>query len=275
MSEFYDLAEQGLNHETADGCCWGNLGYWESARTYPEACTALADRLAMSVGLRSGDSVFDTGFGCGDQILHWYQRHGVRSVAGINLSRSQTAMARERIERAGHAAEVLVAGPAERMLGIAADLGVNDVTVVLALDCAYHFPSRAGFLRDAASLAGHDGRVGVTDLVVGTPAPHQRIALRLAARLARIPAANLIGLPEYQAQWASAGMVIERCDDITRFVFRPFSDWLARYRRQLPSAIEMSIDWTRFELTARFLRWCARHDVLRYVLTAARVESAR
>src|SRR5688572_6050709 len=46
---------------------WLNLGYWESARTYPEAAAALACQLGDAAGLGPGDELLDVGFGFAEQ----------------------------------------------------------------------------------------------------------------------------------------------------------------------------------------------------------------
>ena len=76
----FNLDERLLNlMDGPSDTYWGNLGYWEKARTYPQAASALAMRLAEKARLRDAKTIVDIGFGCGDQI-HCGWRH-----SGLNL----------------------------------------------------------------------------------------------------------------------------------------------------------------------------------------------
>ena len=278
MSEFHDLAETALNLESADleggRTSWGNLGFWDGARTYPQACQALADQLAQGLRLGAQDHLLDVGFGCGDQILHWRRAYGVREIDGLNLSASQTALARQRLLEASETciADRLHQGSVAHLLPWAQRVSFGRPDVILALDCAYHFASRRQFLSDAAALLGPDGRLGVTDLILARrPLPPWHAApLGVATRLARIPWQNLRDADAYRHEWEQAGFRIEHYVDITEQVFRPFGDWLRRYRASLGPERAAGIQWRKFELTAAFLNWAQRHQILRYVVCCGR-----
>lgn len=273
--EFHDLAELALNHESGGTTAWGNLGDWSTARTYPEACTALADRLGRALQLAPDSRLLDVGFGCGDQILRWREQFGVREIDGMNLSRSQTTYARERLAARGHAdlAARLHCGDANTLGDWAAQRGPPAPDRVLALDCAYHFASRARFLDAAARLLPKDGRIGVTDLLLARQPLHplrEALPLRAITAASRIPRANLYVEAAYRSQWAQAGLHIECFEDLSAQVFLPFGAWLRRYRAGLGAATLASTNWTKFAAVARFLEWAAQRGVLRYVLCVAR-----
>jgi len=63
----------------------------------------------------------------------------------------------------------------------------------------------------------------------------------------------------------AAGLEVEVLEDLTDHVFRPFGDWLARYRAALDPDVARRIDWTKYRATAAFLRWADEQRVLRYV----------
>lgn len=279
--EFHDLADAtALNHES-DGATpthWGNLGHWpHPGMRYAQACADLADRMVAGLELGPDTRLVDVGFGCGDQVLRWIAHYGVRDVHGLNLSYSQTALARERLTAAGHAAlaQQLEQGSATELYawwsartgaGVRAD-------AVVALDCAYHFaPARRVFLRQAASVLGPGGRLALSDLVLARPdlSLRQRAVLAGMARLSRIPAGNLLTAKDYRLQIARAGFEIERFEDLTAAVFTPFGEWLDRYRACLHPAIRRGISWTKYRATAAFLKWAESERVLRYVVCTAR-----
>lgn len=214
------------------------------------------------------------GFGCGDQLLRWREHFGVREIDGLNLSHSQTAFARQQVTRRGHAdlAQRLHVGNVQTLPSWAARTGLIAPDTVLALDCAYHFTSRAAFLSDASALLAPGGRIGVTDLLLArdTLQPlRERLPLRLIARASRIPQHNLVAEPAYRADWSRAGLRIETFADLTPSVFAPFGEWLRRYRAQLDPALARSVRWTKYIAVARLLAWAQSRGVLRYVLCCA------
>jgi cyclopropane fatty-acyl-phospholipid synthase-like methyltransferase len=276
--EFHDLADAtALNHESDAGgghTHWGNLGHWPRPdMRYAEACAALADRTVEGLQLGSGTRLIDVGFGCGEQVLHWIARHGVREIHGLSLSHGQTALARDRLTGGGHGkiAQQLEQGSATDLYAWWSSRPKADA--VVALDCAYHFaPSRRVFLRQAASVLHPGGRLALSDIVVARPylSLRQRALLAGMARLSRIPDANLLTAKDYRMQIGRAGFEIERFDDLTATVFTPFGEWLARYRAALHPAIRRGIAWTKYRATATFLRWAEEEQVLRYVVCVAR-----
>lgn len=267
--EFHDLAEAALNLESGGRTHWGNLGDWQDARTYPEACEALADRLASGLRLDETTRLVDVGFGCGDQILHWIRRYGVRHVAGLNLSHSQTELARRRVAADGHSdiASGLQQGSVDALAAWAARTGQAPVDAIVALDCAYHFPSRRSFLRQAAEVLRPGGRIALSDVMLARPTLplHRRALLGVMGHFSRIPSGNLVGRDDYLAQWRDAGLQVEAFEDITEHVFQPFGTWLSRYRASLDPDVARRIDWKKYRATAAFLRWADREQVLRYV----------
>lgn len=274
--EFHDLAEAALNHESGGATCWGNLGYWAHAGTYPDACTALADELATALQLDAQTRLIDVGFGCGDQLLHWRRRHGVRHIAGLNLSHSQTAFARQRLIDAGHAdiAARIRQGDASELPSWAGAqaAATSAADTILALDCAYHFGSRPNFIADAARVLRSGGRLGVTDILLGRPRLKLReyAALHVISKLSHLPWQNLQAEDHYRRAWHAAGFELDTWSDITDQVFEPFGAWLGRYRAGLRPEVARRIRWTKYQGTAGFLRWAARNGVLRYVVCVGR-----
>ena len=104
----------------------------------------------------------------------------------------------------------------------------------------------------------------------GARNPARRALLGVMARASHIPAANLVDDAAYRAQWREAGLEVEVFEDASARVFEPFGDWLRRYRAALDPALARRHGWAKYRVTAAFLRWAHRHDVLRYVICAGR-----
>ena len=164
-NEFFDLAEVKLNKQSQH---WGNLGYWQYDHHYSDACRQLAIELAQYARLEKGQTIFDAGFGCGDQILIWYKGFEVRHVVGVNLSVSQTKTAQRKLQAMGYLQQSDIRqGDIHRL---AKPEKAGEFERVVALDCIYHFPNKTLFFRQANDLLSSDGLLAFSDLVVNIDA---------------------------------------------------------------------------------------------------------
>jgi cyclopropane fatty-acyl-phospholipid synthase-like methyltransferase len=269
--EFHDLSEELLNSENQH---WGNLGYWQSHHDYSSACGALADELAIAVQLDDTSNVFDAGFGCGDQLLLWLQKYQVNSIQGVNYSESQTKLAKKRLDEFGFSAAAK-----QISYGSVIDMGKKvlshsnaGINKILALDCAYHFPSRIQFLTTSYQQLSKSGRIGLTDILLSdSPSSlRQRIILRIMLFLSRIPQENIVTLNTYENELSAVGFEHISIRDVSEQVFTPFSDWLAEFKKgegRLKSTSRLA--WLKYDITAKFLAWASRNDILRYAIITA------
>ena len=285
--EFYDLSERILN---SGDHYWGNLGYWQQGSGYSSACERLARHLAAAVDLNSESRVFDAGFGCGDQLLLWLNEYHIEFLCGINYSISQTELAQQRLQQAGFhdAADNIqqadIAYLADYSALNSTSMSVSNINTVLALDCAYHFPSRKQFIADSHQIlnaAKNDRgskKIGFTDIVLanaiaGKKLPWQkRILLNTMLRLSQIPLHNIITLPEYESQLQQAGFEQVVSQDISEQVFLPFGHWLASQEVRIKKESTKRSIWLKYKVTTAFLAWAYKNEVLRYVIISASVK---
>lgn len=275
MAEFHDLAELALNR---DGQSWGNLGYWQTADDYSAACRDLALKLGELAGLSRHSTIFDAGFGCGDQLLLWLEHFHVARVCGVNLSRSQTAYARTRLIAAGYpdVAAALLRGDVSDPRGWAEALDRQEPDHVIALDSAYHFRDRRRFFALTQQHLAPAGRLSLTDFVLtndhGTVSFSHRL-LRWMLKLSHIPETNIVDLDRYELQLQEAGFDNVQVIDISEQVM----PGLAQFIRDLRQDNVVARDdrklawsgWIKYRLTGRFLEWAFRRSVLRYYLISA------
>ncbi len=285
-AEFYNLSERCLN--SGDNY-WGNLGYWSHCRLknsmtvsslteddYTIACTALAHKLAQAVELHPGCSLLDIGFGCGDQLLLWLQHYQVAGVAGINYSHSQTELAKLRLLQAGFPIAVNnVRQGSVAELSAAGQLATQDINRVLALDCACHFPSRQQFFHDSYQhLTAHSNSnssfLGLTDIVLATEnlPRSRRWVLNIMLKLSRIPRSNIVTLQQYHKQLQEVGFQQITIEDISKDVFVPFGQWIKAFKHSIKNKKGA---WLKYHVTASFLAWAHKKNVLRYVVVSAKV----
>jgi cyclopropane fatty-acyl-phospholipid synthase-like methyltransferase len=286
VSEFYDLSERILN--TGD-CYWGNLGYWQQGSDYSTACTHLARRLAQAVDLDKNSWVLDVGFGCGDQLLLWMREYQVEFLCGINYSVSQTELAQQRLQQAGfkEAANNIHQGnitELDRHLNCHLEPHTQNVNRILALDCAYHFPSRKQFIEDsyrilkASKNDGHLKKIGFTDIVLTNTASckalpwRKKIFLNTMLRLSQIPQENIITLQECEQQLQQSGFKQVSSQDISEHVFLPFGYWLVSQEDRIKKSAGKRSVWLKYKVTSAFLAWAYNNEILRYVIISATVK---
>lgn len=286
VSEFYDLSERLLN---SGDLYWGNLGYWpiinENSKgyDYSTACEALARYLANILGLGSENRIFDAGFGCGDQLLLWLNVYNVEFIGGINYSVIQTELAKSRLEenRILFNTEYLIQGSVGDLKKYTQFYN-KKIDTVVALDCAYHFPSRRAFLEDSycllknnlITLSPKKGMIGLTDIVLGEAnlTWGKNLLLNIMLGLSRIPRVNIITMDEYRKELGLVGFENVLIEDISEHVFMPFSQWIKSNRRWIKASSSMTgrrTAWLKYKVTAAFLAWAYKHSVLRYVVVKA------
>ncbi|MEH6661492.1 MAG: class I SAM-dependent methyltransferase [Parasphingorhabdus sp.] len=268
MAEFHDLAELALNRE---GQSWGNLGYWQRETEYSSACRALALLLGEHAGLDHQSVIFDAGFGCGDQLLLWLEHFRVARVRGVNLSRSQTAYARAKLEKSGFpsVATTIVQGDINDPEVWTSASGENKPSHVVALDCAYHFPDRLAFIALAHQHLAPAGRLVLTDFILSdqhrTGSFTHRL-LRWMLKRSHIAEANMVHRDLYLSQLQEAGFGEVRIVDISEHVMPGFARFIRTFRG---SGQPGWSGWLKYAVTGRFLQWAYRRSILRYCLISA------
>ena len=288
---------------------WCNLGLWpaqalgqqppaSAITSFRHACAALAHAVGKAAKLAEGEAVLDVGVGYADQTAVWVEEFGVRRVVAFELSEEHVIAARE-AQQQGRlpSKEVVELHVGSATTSLAAQMGPqaadSGFDAVLCLDCAYHFRTRAAFLREAATRLRCGGRVAAADLTLGAPpaARHQAtressrprheslIPLRLrralktmgqraVAALCDIPSANLVTGAEYADALHAAGFQDVSVTPVTERVFAPFAAHVERQRATLRGQLrygEAAFLW----LIATLFTIIARYELFTFVLVSA------
>ncbi|KAF8338107.1 uncharacterized protein EI90DRAFT_3041650 [Cantharellus anzutake] len=234
---------------------WLNMGYWENTTIFPEACEALALRVASMACVHSGH-VLEVGFGCGDSLLLQLRHPSIPrpvTITGITSLPSHFHRAKQRIEQADLKEKI----PTRLFLGDAVFReGTNpssltaeqEATVsimeshplrypgnetlyfdsILGVDCAYHFKTRNLFLRQCYDrLTPGSGRLALADMCFEpTSSTPLTYLSKIIAFILRVPSANLIGRRAYRESLEKIGFDEIVIEDISSSVYSGFTAFL-------------------------------------------------
>jgi cyclopropane fatty-acyl-phospholipid synthase-like methyltransferase len=197
-------------------------GYWpdpESADGTPADYAAAAERLCVKVcdaaGVGDGMRILDVGCGLGGTIASLNERFSAVDLVGVNIDPRQLRRAAETVRPRGGNRITWVEADACRL-----SFAPDTFDVVLAVECVFHFASRADFLSGAARALVAGGRLALSDFVppaeelplLRKHAPGQDEATRLSYGKVDL----LCPVEEYRTMADAADLALCSVEDVSR-----------------------------------------------------------
>ncbi len=236
------------DHERADG----------SMTNFAHAAEQMNQRVCSAASPCNGQRILDVGSGWGGTIASLNDALERATLVGLNVDVRQIERARRRVRaRSGNSVEFVE--------GDACDMPFADESFdcVIALECAFHFPSRDAFLAEASRVLQPGGRLVVADFVpaplIVPLLPGQKLLLGRYIEHVLGPADVTFTVERYRQTAARHGLRMTAHVDVTKNTLPTYE-----VLRQVAPAMGLHTRTARFGVTA--LEWLSRLNVLRYAI---------
>lgn len=212
---------------------FANYGYWtRSGMTMEQAAEALTLLVASAAGLSAQDRVLDVGCGYGAGAVACLRHFQPASIVGIDVTELRLDYGRGYVREQGFADRIdLRLGDATRM-----EFGDASFDKLVSVECAFHFDTRADFLREAARVLRPGGTLALTDLIPRRgvdPSVYLQGATAVGTGVCLDNRDNAYDADVYAGHLRAAGFTALRIESIVDWTRIPFIDAFERAGLQL------------------------------------------
>lgn len=238
---------------------WGPLDRADGSLTgFALAAERMSQLVCKAAGVTEGQRVLDVGCGWGGTIDSLNDALSGVSLTGLNIDGRQLERARRRVRaRAGNHVD-FVQGDACAM-----PFEDHGFDVVIALECAFHFPDRRRFLAESRRVLRPGGRLVVADFLPAPAVvpllPAQQLLFGRYMRHVLGPADVSYTVERYREVASAEGLALSYERDITGGTLPTYP-----ILRQLAAEMGAHARTARFGVTA--LEWVSRLRLLRYLI---------
>ncbi|KAG0351315.1 S-adenosyl-L-methionine-dependent methyltransferase [Gamsiella multidivaricata] len=292
----YGLQHAFLNLEVTGW--WFNMGLWDEEKKpmrFQDACKALVEKVTSKIGINQQSHILDVGFGCGDQDVYMAELYQPARITGITIEPIQHHAAQELIKRtklpgteiqlyvadASKLPEFLESTPTvfSKRPSTSSTPSATSITTgqhfthVVSIDSAYHYNTRAQFLKNALKvLQPETGRLAMADMILARPAPTSglgRSIFEAVFKAMEVPVENMKTMEEYKQDLVNAGFVDIEIECIEDRVFSGLAGYIENQMGRLGGLVKPGVNWTYWAL-CKGLWWLDRSKWLHFVVVAAR-----
>jgi SAM-dependent methyltransferase len=138
---------------------------------------------------------------------------------------------------------------------------------IFALDCVYHFSSRLQFLVESTRILRPNGKVVITDLLLGDTTMLQRLIMRVICLLTSSPYSNFKTEKEYHCDFVEAGFTNISIEDLSGEVFPGLRNFIIRHHATM-GKFGIKGNWMGYLVFTRVLEWWSK-GVVRFIVVHA------
>ncbi|KAF9437156.1 hypothetical protein BGZ76_001766 [Entomortierella beljakovae] len=281
----YGLQHAFLNLEITGW--WFNMGLWDKTKPmrFQDACKAMVEAVTSHLDINHESHILDVGFGCGDQDVYMAQLYKPAHITGITIEPIQHHAAHQLIKRTGtpgtdiqlHVADAsnlpqfLQSTPS--VFSHTKNKSDHQFTHVVSIDSAYHYNTRAQFLKNAAQvLVPGSGRLALADMILAKPAPTSMLGRYIFDNVLKgieVPVTNMKIMEEYKKDLEDAGFIDIEIITVEDRVFSGLAQHIQEQTDRFGGMMKPGVNWTYWGL-CKGLRWLDRSGWLHFVIVKAR-----